>query len=334
MLMRPKIEWLITDVCPTDAIMLVHGQSGAGKSFLAIDVACSVAAGIAWHGHAVKQGPVVYIAAEGHAGLPVRIRAWLIGHNLMTPPYPPVRFFPTAIDPLNANNISKLLLSLDALTFRPVLVIIDTWGASLGVSGGKEDSADDTNMALAAWRRVMETYGASVWIIHHQGHTEHGRARGSSALTQGVDVEILMWQDSNKTIHAENTKQRDALSFETLHLKLDVISQDGQPVSAMLIDGAAPTVESVNGLDGTSAAILKVLVIAGTPCGEDFRGLTAREWEEKADSEGYSRANFWRVKKRLLAEAYVRQEGEGRNARFIPNLNDETENEDDNKCHT
>jgi len=221
------------------------------------------------------------------------------------------------------------LLTLEALGLRPVLVIIDTWGASLGVSGGKEDSADDTNAALAAWRRVMATYGASIFIIHHQGHNEHGRARGSSALKQGVDVEIMVWQDSNKAIHAENTKQRDALPFETLHMKLEGITLDGKPVSAMLLDSAAPNVEDVNGLDATSAAILRVLVHAGVAYGENFRGLTTREWEEAVSAEGHSRSNYKRVKKRLLAEAYVRQEGEGRGARFIPNMNDEMESEDD-----
>lgn len=329
MLERPHIEWLIEDICPMKAIVLVHGQSGAGKSFIAIDVACSIAAGNPWHGHAVKQGPVLYIAAEGHAGLPVRIHAWLIGHGLTTKPYPIVRFFPNAIDPLNAKDITKLLLTIDALGVRPVLVIIDTWGASLGVSGGKEDSADDTNAALAAWRRVMATYGASVWIIHHQGHNEHGRARGSSALKQGADVEIMVWQDYNKIIHVENTKQRDALPFETLHMKLDGITLDGKSVSAMLLDSSAPTVEAINGLDATTVAILQVLVRAGIPYGEDFKGLTATEWEEAAGLEGHSRSNVKRIRKRLFAEAYVHQEGEGRGARYIPSMTDETEREDE-----
>ncbi len=43
---------------------MVYGGSGEGKSFLAVDLAVHVAAGMAWHGQAVERGAVVYIAAE------------------------------------------------------------------------------------------------------------------------------------------------------------------------------------------------------------------------------------------------------------------------------
>ena len=40
---------------------ILYGPPGAGKSFVALDFALSVASGRAWHGHEVRQGPVLYV---------------------------------------------------------------------------------------------------------------------------------------------------------------------------------------------------------------------------------------------------------------------------------
>ena len=54
----------------------LFGKPGVGKSFLALDLAMSAAAGVPWLGKTTKQGDVVYICAEGTTGLKHRVRAW------------------------------------------------------------------------------------------------------------------------------------------------------------------------------------------------------------------------------------------------------------------
>jgi RecA-family ATPase len=54
----------------------VFGDPGSGKTFIALNVAASVATGIAWNGQNVKQGSGFYIAGEGFSGISRRLAAW------------------------------------------------------------------------------------------------------------------------------------------------------------------------------------------------------------------------------------------------------------------
>src|SRR5688572_3923506 len=78
----PEPQWLIRDIMPTPGLCLLYGASGYGKSFVAIDLAMSVATGRDWMGQfPVEQGAVVYIAAEGLSGIKKRVAAWQTHHT-------------------------------------------------------------------------------------------------------------------------------------------------------------------------------------------------------------------------------------------------------------
>jgi len=57
--------WIIKTVLPQSELVVLFGESGSGKSFVALDLSMAVARGAPWRGHRTKQGRVVYIAAEG-----------------------------------------------------------------------------------------------------------------------------------------------------------------------------------------------------------------------------------------------------------------------------
>ena len=59
---------------------LFFGDSGSGKTFLALDLACHVAAGRTWFGRRVEQRGVLYFAIEGGHGITNRIAAWKARH--------------------------------------------------------------------------------------------------------------------------------------------------------------------------------------------------------------------------------------------------------------
>ena len=71
----PDPEWLIKDILVKDSLALLYGPPGVGKSFLALSLAYSVAAGTKWHDRDVDGGAVVYLAVEGGRGLKFRISA-------------------------------------------------------------------------------------------------------------------------------------------------------------------------------------------------------------------------------------------------------------------
>ena len=56
---------LVKGILGHGMMALLYGESGAGKSFIAISLALHVALGREWCGRKVKQGFVVYLASEG-----------------------------------------------------------------------------------------------------------------------------------------------------------------------------------------------------------------------------------------------------------------------------
>ena len=56
---------LVKGLLDQSALSVMYGQSNVGKTFVAMDVAFHVAAGMAWGGLKVSRGAVVYVAAEG-----------------------------------------------------------------------------------------------------------------------------------------------------------------------------------------------------------------------------------------------------------------------------
>ncbi len=72
----PEPQWIIDEVLPDGDIVMITGATGAAKTFLALDMTVSIALGNPWRGHDVRQGRVVYIAAEGANGVRKRLKAY------------------------------------------------------------------------------------------------------------------------------------------------------------------------------------------------------------------------------------------------------------------
>lgn len=78
----PEPEWLIEGVLVRGSSAWLYGPSGTGKTFIVLDILGCIAAGLDWHGLAVHQGNVVFIAAEGVGDLGLRVEAFRVSHNL------------------------------------------------------------------------------------------------------------------------------------------------------------------------------------------------------------------------------------------------------------
>ena len=63
------------DLITENSIGLLAGESQAGKTFLAIDLAFALALGQRFFGKAVKRGGVLYLAAEAPGTMPARMQA-------------------------------------------------------------------------------------------------------------------------------------------------------------------------------------------------------------------------------------------------------------------
>ena len=198
-------EPLINGLLDQGSLSVLYGESNIGKSFLAMSMGFSVAAGLPWAGQHTIQMPVVYIAAEGSRGARWRLRALVLETGVHSAPFH-IRISP--IDLLRANaDLEPLIEAIQAIP-GVGLVIIDTLSRVL--AGGDENSSVDMGALVRNLDRIKDRTRAHVMAVHHSGKNVAKGARGHSLLRAATDTEIEVAEG-----RITATKQRDMpMDFE------------------------------------------------------------------------------------------------------------------------
>lgn len=240
------IRWLVKHWIQRDALIMVHGPSGGGKTFVVLDWCLRIAAGLPeWHGHQVKAGSVVYLAGEGHHGLRGRIAAWKQHHQAASLS---MWLSKSGCDLNIPPGYLQAIEHLRALPVRPDVIVVDTLHRFLA---GDENSAQDAKTMLDACASLMAELRCSVILVHHTGVAEEAqhRARGSSAWRGALDVEIsIIPAKASSPLQIVQRKLKDAELSQPLHADLQPVTlhgwhdEDGLPVtSAVIVPANAPT---------------------------------------------------------------------------------------------
>lgn len=186
---RPAPDWLIPGVLPEHGIGSFWGQPGSGKTFLAIDVALSVALGQSWRGSSVKQGGILYIAAEDDSGVQARLYAGLASRGARWAAIKVLAAAPT----FTAPEQSKALLEAITAEGPQAITFVDTLAAVS--TGSDENSGKDMGQLIAICQKIHKVTGGLVILIHHEGKTSGKGLRGWSGLHGAFDVE---WEVSEE----------------------------------------------------------------------------------------------------------------------------------------
>jgi AAA domain len=80
-------EEIVQGVLGAGEFSLFVAKPGTAKSVLVGDIGCHIAAGIDWHGRKVKQGLVVFFAAERKRLTERRVAAWRKKHGVTNIPF-------------------------------------------------------------------------------------------------------------------------------------------------------------------------------------------------------------------------------------------------------
>tara|TARA_R110000737_G_scaffold234706_3_gene247617 strand:+ start:4840 stop:6825 length:1986 start_codon:yes stop_codon:yes gene_type:complete len=238
------IKWLVKHWIQSDALIMVHGPSGGGKTFMVLDQVLSIASKGSvpdWFGNKVRHGPVVYLAGEGHHGLRGRVAAWKQHHGVGGLEMWLSRH---GVDLNTPSGYQKTAEAIRALGVVPGVVVVDTLHRHLF---GDENSSENAKTMLDACGALIQEFKCSVILVHHTGvnmETQH-RARGSSAWRGALDIEISVVP--GETIEIVQRKSKDAEIAPSLFTTLKKIEiagwfdEDGEQVtSAVLVAGEEP----------------------------------------------------------------------------------------------
>lgn len=224
-------SWVIKGVLEQDSLAVTFGEPGHGKSFLAMDMAASIATGTDWHGHRTTPGAVFYIAGEGQNGLARRFKAWEIARGVSLKDAPlAISSTPIGLDdPESAVKVKEAVTAMaEQLQQAPALIVVDTLARNFA---GDENSTKDMNTFVRAMDYLRRDWDASILIVHHTGKDTTKGARGSSVLKAAIDCEYSATMDENKVIALQSHKMKEGelpplMAFRLEGVKLPIVDED------------------------------------------------------------------------------------------------------------
>jgi hypothetical protein len=314
-------EYAIAGLVEVEILGMIFGKPGSGKSFIALDMACCVAAGVPYHGRDVLQGAVVYIAGEGHNGLKRRQMAWEKYYGVRLDSAP-LYFSQRSTNLTDGTAADDVIAAIEGVAqiegVPPRLVIVDTVARNFG--GGDENSTKDMTAFVAGVDGIKHRFpGCSVLLVHHTGHGDGDRARGSSVLLGALDAEYRAEME-DKVFTLTCTKMKESaepapLAFEAHTIEIGRTAKGEAVTSLAFEEIAAPAKRTGRGhMSPANRLALDTFLSAKREAGvgDDLAaGVHVDEWRKAfyaastADNADAKKVSFQRARKALVEAGHL-----------------------------
>ena len=303
-------EYVIEGLLETETLGLIFGNPGCGKSFLAVDIAASVASGIQFHGRATKQGSVFFIAGEGHNGLARRFAAWSKARSTSLADVPLFKSERAAqfLDVASAGSVAEAVAGLAAQHGAPALIVIDTLARNFG-SGDENNTRDMSEFVVAIDDLKARFPGCSVLIVHHSGHVDKQRARGAMALKGALDAEYRVEKPDDDLIRLICTKMKDAEPPKDLAFKFVPVDLDEAHSAVLEATDAAQGQKKLTPTQALAVSTYRTAELEKSRWEDGaFMGVHLEDWrsafyaKHTGDNTDAKKKAFQRARKQLIEE--------------------------------
>ena len=209
----PPLAWRVRGVLPAVGLAALYGPSASGKSFLAFDMAASIAEGCQWFDCRVEAAPVVYAALEGEAGFKLRAQAWETSRGRALPDG--LRMM---LQPFKLTD-GQDVLDLAAVVPAGAVVVLDTLNRAAPTAD--ENSSRDMGEILEAAKTLQTLTRGLVVLVHHTGKNAAAGLRGHSSLFAAMDAAIEVSREGDRR-EWKVAKSKDGIDGEACPFKLAV----------------------------------------------------------------------------------------------------------------
>lgn len=228
-----SIPWIVKGLLPQAEIGFLYGASGSGKTFMALDLAATIARGAEWRGLKTTPVPVLYVAAEAGEGIKKRMAAYDQEFGAEGDRPRIMAAVPNLLSPDDAQAIVKST----NLRGGAGLIILDTMAAS---HTGDENSSKDMSLFVSLCKDISAKTGAMVLVVHHTGKDAARGVRGHSSLYAAADVVLEVFKnDEEKKSCLAVVKQKDGetgaeYGFSLTQVQVGV-DPDGEPITTCVV---------------------------------------------------------------------------------------------------
>lgn len=228
------VKSLIKGFIIESSLNSLTGPTMSYKSFVAVCAAFCIATGINFFGRKTRQANVLYMAGEGYHGLKARFKALLIESGLTAMPN---NLYITngPIDLLSPEAVAMIKKFIIENNIE--LIVVDTFARCFAAD---ENSARDMGLAIQALTNEIIAAGAAILLVHHTGHGDQSRARGSSSYRAALDVEIGVERvDGGVRLKCWKSKDFEAWPDEAYKVKVidtGFKDEDNEPVTSLVLE--------------------------------------------------------------------------------------------------
>ena len=214
-------NWLVKNIAERNSIVGIFGAPKSGKSFASVDIAANIGVGRDWHGHKTTKYSIIYLAGEGQRNISRRFSAWqtLNDQSLSNAPIFVSNRGARLLDDKDHQLLKDHIYEVEDNIGEVGCIFVDTLQRAFS---GNESSSQDMSEFIERVDDLRDTFNSTIFLIHHSGHGNIERARGSSVLQASVDWEYRVKRTnlgSDMFVEFSQSLVKDGVPMKTKNFK-------------------------------------------------------------------------------------------------------------------